>query len=226
MPHDSTIQTTVTGFNNVPDFAKGQVRDLRVRWALEEIDKSYRMELMDAFVPRPSGYYARQPFGQVPAFNDGEIELFETGSILLYLGEQDERLLPQDPQARWTATTWLFAGLNSVEPAIMQHVWLDLFHADKDWSKPAATAAAAFRDQRLERLADALGEREWLAGSFSVADIMMVTILRELTPEHLAAMSSNLANYRERGEARPAFQKALAGQMADFIPDTAKGEVA
>jgi glutathione S-transferase len=215
MPIDPNAVTEVVGFCNVPDFAKGKVRDLRVRWALEEIGRPYRTTLYDAFAKRPAELLARQPFGQVPALSDGTVDLFESGAILLYLGEQDERLLPREGQAKWDAVAWLIAALNSIEPAIMNYVWVTLFNAQAEWSKAAEPAARQFMEQRLKRLADALAGKDWLAGRFSVADIMMVTVLRNLPDEQ--PIEPALAEYRRRGEARPAFQQALADQLSQFV---------
>ena len=208
---------TITGFSNVPDFAKGMVRDLRIRWALEEVGRPYRMDLLDAMAKRPDGYRDWQPFGQVPAFADGTVRMFETGAILLYLGEQDERLLPADPQPRWQAVSWLIAALNSIEPSLTQVVILDFFQRGKDWSAGAREGAVAFASQRLKDLSQALGEREWLAGPFSIADIMMVTVLRSIGHTDLLDQFPNLVAYRQRGEARPAFARAMEGQMGDFV---------
>ena len=208
---------TITGFSNVPDFAKGMVRDLRIRWALEEVGRPYRMDLLDAMAKRPDGYRDWQPFGQVPAFADGTVRMFETGAILLYLGEQDERLLPADPQTRWQAVSWLIAALNSIEPSLTQVVILDFFQRGKDWSAGAREGAVAFASQRLKDLSQALGEREWLAGPFSIADIMMVTVLRSIGHTDLLDQFPNLVAYRQRGEARPAFARAMEGQMGDFV---------
>jgi glutathione S-transferase len=211
---------TITGFGNVPAFAKGMVRDLRIRWALEEVGRPYRMDLLDAMAPRPEGYRAWQPFGQVPAFDDGQVRMFETGAILLYLAEREERLLPADPQTRWQAVSWLIAALNSVEPALTQVVILDFFHKGKDWAAAARKGAIAFAAMRLRDVSEALGEREWLAGPFSIADIMMVTVLRCVNHTDLLQQFPNLVAYRERGEARPAFVQALADQMAGFAAET------
>ena len=217
MPVDPNAPTEITGFDNVPPFARGRVRDLRIRWALEEIGRPYHARLFDAFRPRPEDYFAWQPFGQVPAFDDGKVRLFESGAILLYLGEQDERLLPREPQQRWQAIAWTFAALNSIEPMVMTLVFVDVFHGDKPWSKQARPDVLPMLDQRLQRLADALDGKKWLAGRFSVADIVMVTVLRNLPPGgELLAKFPALAGFQARGEARPAFQRGLADQMAAF----------
>jgi glutathione S-transferase len=206
----------VTAFNWVPDFAKGLVRDLRARWAFEEIGRPYQTELFGAAKPRPDAYLEWQPFDQVPAFADGDLKFFETGAILLYLGEQDERLLPAEGQARWNAISWLFAALNSVEPVIQRIVSYDIFHKDEAWAPEAREASLGMCRQKLKRVADALGDSEWLAGSFSIADIAMVTVLNNLRHTGLVAELPTLAAYRRRGTERPAYQRALAAQLADF----------
>lgn len=216
MPQDSSAPTLITGFSKVPEFAHGRVRDIRIRWALEEIGRPYRTQLFDAFQPRPDGYRDWQPFGQVPAYDDGNVRLFESGAILLHLGEQDERLLPRGGEARSQAISWLIAALNSVEPALMNVVWIELFNAGKDWSRAALPDAAAFARLRLKSLSDAVGEREWLAGPFSIADVMMVTVLRDVDHTDMIAGFPNLAAYKARGEARPAFGRALSDQLAGF----------
>lgn len=216
MPIDQTAPTLVTGFDNVPPFARGMVRDMRVRWALEEIDRAYCPRLMDAFAPRPDGYRDWQPFGQVPAFDDGEMRLFETGAILLYLGEQDERLLPRDPAGRWAATSWLIAALNSVEPMLMQIVNLDVFQAGKPWTKEARPSAVEMARTRLKSTEEALGDKDWIAGRFSIADIMMVTVLRNIDHTDILGDFPALGAYKARGQARPAFQRALADHLAGF----------
>ncbi|MEO6093812.1 MAG: glutathione S-transferase family protein [Novosphingobium sp.] len=226
MPLDSNAATIVTGFANAPEMAHGIVRDIRVRWACEEIGRPYRTELFDAMSPRPDSYRQWQPFGQVPAFNDGERRLFESGAILLYLGEQDERLLPRDPDTRWQAIEWLIAGLNSVEPILMQIVAYDFFYRGKDWAAAARPAAVALAEQRLKSLSDAFGDRAWLAGQFTVADIIMVTVLRNLRHTDIVAGFPGLAAYQARGEARPAFQQALADQLAGFGSAQTQGEPA
>jgi glutathione S-transferase len=216
MPLDPTADTVVTGFAHVPEFAHGVVRDIRIRWALEEIGRPYRTELFDAMTPRPDDYREWQPFGQVPAFADGKVRLFESGAILLYLGEQDERLLPVNREARWQATAWLISALNSVEPMLMQIVSLDIFQADKPYAKDARGYAVDFAKTRLTSVAEALGDKDWLTGRFTIADIMMVSVLRNLRHTDIVAGFPTLAAYQARGEARPAFQRALADQIAEF----------
>lgn len=216
MSLDANADIVITGFRNVPEFAQGVVRDMRIRWALQEIDRPYRTQLLDAMNPRPDAYRDWQPFGQVPAFDDGKVRLFESGAILLYLGDQDERLLPADPEGRWEATAWLIGALNSVEPMLMQIVSLDIFLADKPWSKEARPSAVDFAGTRLKSVSDALGDKDWLTGRFTVADIMMVTVLRNVRHTDIVATFPNLGAYQARGEARPAFRRALADQIAGF----------
>jgi glutathione S-transferase len=216
MPLDPNARTVVTGLNNAPDFTHGLVRDIRIRWALEEIGRPYRTRLFDAMAPRPADYRDWHPFNQVPALDDGEVRLFESGAILLYLGDQDERLLPRDAAGRWQATAWLIGALNSVEPTLMQIVSLDIFLADEPWAKAARPSAVEAARWRLAPVAEALGDREWLTGRFTVADIMMVTVLRSLGHTDLVGDYPKLAAYQARGEARPAFQRALADQAADL----------
>jgi glutathione S-transferase len=218
---ETASRPVVTAFDWVPEFARGLVRDLRVRWALEEIGRAYDSELLNARAPRPEEYLARQPFDQVPAFNDGELRIFETGAILLYLGERDQRLLPAQGQARWDAIAWLFSALNSVEPVVQRITSYDLFHKDKPWMPDAREASLGLCKQKLKRVADALEGKDWLAGTFSVADIAMITVLNNLRHTDLVAEYPALAEYKARGEARPAYKRALDAQYADFTPETA-----
>jgi glutathione S-transferase len=218
---ETSTRPVVTAFDWVPDFARGLVRDLRVRWALEEIGRPYDTELLNARAPRPAEYLARQPFDQVPAFRDGELNLFETGAILLYLGEQDERLLPAAGQVRWDAIAWLFSALNSVEPVLQRIVSYDVFYKDHPWAPGAREAIDGLCRKKLERVNAALEGKEWLAGQFSVADIAMVTVLNILRHTDLVAEYPALAAYKARGEARPAYKRALDAQYADFTNELA-----
>lgn len=213
-------QVEITGFDWVPDFAEGFVRDLRPRWACEEIGLPYSMRLLNAAAPRPEAYFREQPWGQVPALVDrGEdLNLFESGAILLHLGEKDERLLPRDPQGRATAISWLFAAYNSVEPFMFELSNIEIFAAGEQWAELRRPSLMDDLSQRLDRLSAAIDGRDWLAGRFSVADIAMATVLREAEGTSLIDDRPVLAAYLERAIARPAFKAALAAQLADFKP--------
>lgn len=209
----------ITGFNWVPDFARGYVRDLRPRWACEELGLPYAMRLISPMPPKPPAYLCEQPWGQVPVLHDGDVQLFESGAILLHLGERDERLLPRDPQGRATVIAWLFAALNSVEPWMFELATVTIFSASEQWAKLREPGLLADTGKRLDGLADALGEREWLGDRFSVADIAMVTVLRNADHGNLMSGRPRLSDYVARGTARPAFQRALAAQLADLQPE-------
>lgn len=206
---------TITAFEWVPPFARGFVRDLRPRWACEEIGMDYAVRLVSA-VAKPDWYFLEQPWGQVPVIEEEGRTLFESGAILLHLGEKDERLLPRDPAARDRAISWLFAAYNSIEPWRFEHANVTIFSAGEEWARLRRPGLEAQLGQRLDRLAAAMGDREWLAGAFSIADIAMVTVLREMAGSALLADRPVLADYVARGMARPAFQAALAAQLADF----------
>lgn len=217
MPVDPSAPIEVTAFAWVPDFARGQVRDLRVRWALEEVGESYRTRLLGG--ERSADYYREQPWGQVPTYTEGSLHLFESGAIVLHIAEQHEILLPRDPVGRGRAICWLFAALNTVEPPAMALANAELFNADKDWSAGAATTFSENVAGRLARLSDWLGTSEWLEQSFTVGDLMMIATLRGIGDGSLVRAQPNLAAYVARGEQRPAFQRALAAQMGDFVAD-------
>lgn len=209
----------ITAFNWVPDFARGYVRDLRPRWACEEIGLPYATRLISPVPPKPAWYFDEQPWGQVPVLHDGAIELFESGAILLHLAEKDPQLLPRDPQQRATVLAWLFAAFNSVEPGLFELGNVMLFAKDEEWAKLRRPSLMEHLGTRFDRLADALGEREWLGDGFSVADIAMVTTLRNADNSPLLGDRPALAAYVARGMARPAFQRAMAAQLADFRPE-------
>lgn len=215
MPIDPHASLTITGFDWVPDFARGHVRDLRPRWACEEIGLAYAERLISA-VRRPPSHYADQPWGQVPVIEDDGIRLFESGAILLHLGQKHPGLLPDEPQQRADALSWLFAAFNSVEPMMFELVQVNLFAAGEPWAELRKPSLMAFIGGRLDRLATALGERDWLAGPFSIADIAMATVLRAAGDTDLLAERPVLAAYLARATARPAFERALAAQLAAF----------
>jgi glutathione S-transferase len=214
----STIK--VSAYRWVPPFAQGLVRDLRVRWALEEAGMPYEERLLD-FRNKPDGYRKLQPFGQVPTFEQDGLVLFETGAIVLHIAERSTLLLPPDPSARARATSWMFAALNSVEPSIMSLIQIDLKFAGDAAATQVREAAVDAVKGRLESVAAWLGERDYLEGRFTAGDLLMVTVLRILRHTDMVTTMPALAAYRERCEARPAFQKALAAQMAVFAENEA-----
>ena len=206
----------ITAFKWVPPAAAGLVRDLRVRWALEEAGLSYRVRLFDGGSDRPADYYREQPFGQVPFYREGDLNLFESGAIVQHIGEKDECLLPRDENGRARAIQWTYAAVNSVEPALINLFLVDIFYADQQWAKLRKPGAEDFARLKLKRVSDWLGQSEWLEDRFTIGDLMMVTVLRIARHTELVAERPNLAAYLARGEAKPAFQRALAAQLDDF----------
>ena len=226
MPVDSTANAEVTAYRWVPDFAQGLVRDLRVRWALEEIDRPYRVRLLDVTKPRPEDYFCEQPFGQVPAYRDDEVQLFESGAILIHIGLQDERLLPSDHAQKMRAIAWVIASLNSVEPAIFPLLMINVFNKGEAWTEEARPKFMERLDSRLKCVSNALGDKEWLEDRFTIADLMLVTVLRQLRAGRVLEQYPNLVALVARGEARPAFQRALADQLAVFADNEPEPQLA
>lgn len=226
MPVNSSAETEISAFRWVPPFAAGLVRDLRPRWALEEIGRDYRVRLLDGMNPRPEEYFAEQPFGQVPIYCDSKVQLFESGAILIHLGLNDERLLPADESKRMRGIAWLIAALNSVEPMIFELINIDIFNAGEAWTKERRPQVVEKIRARLKLLANALGGQDWLEGRFTIGDLMMVSVLRNLRHTDLVSEQPILAAYVARGEARPAFQRALADQLSVFDEYQPEGAVA
>ena len=205
---------TISAFRRVPDFAKGQVRDLRARWALEEAGLPYRTRLLAQGDQDKADYRGLQPFGQVPILEEDGKVLFETGAIVLHIGARSEALLPNDLDARARATQWLIAALSSIEPHIMNVVAVELFFADQDWAKQRQPGAREFASRRLAALATALGDKPYLDGErFTAGDLMMTTVLR-IVPDLVT--DPRLVAYVERCTARLAFRRAYDAQMGDF----------
>lgn len=215
MPTDPNAAVHITAFSWVPDFAKGLVRDLRVRWALEEAGIAYSVRKFHGMAERPAEYLAEQPFSQVPAYSDGEVSMFESGAIVLHIAERSPELLPADAQGRARAVSWVFAALNSVEPFVQQLAGIDLFYAEEDWAK-TRPGMVELVEGRLGKLADHLGERDWLEEGFTAGDLMMAHVLQNLRQTDILGGYPTLAAYLARCEARPAYQRALAAQMDDF----------
>ena len=211
----------VTAFRWVPPFAQGLVRDLRVRWALEEAGLPYETRLIGFEDRDTPEHRARQPFGQVPVYEEQEgdgppFTLFESGAIVLHIAERSGSLLPRDPAARTRAIQWMFAALNSIEPHLQAFGFVAGPYKDEQWAKLRLPSAREMAEKRLDELAARLGEREWLEEEFTAADLLMVSVLRILRSSDLVASRPSLAAYQARGEARPAFERALAAQLAPF----------
>lgn len=215
MPLNPDASIEITAFRWVPEFAQGLVRDLRARWALEEAGLDYKVRLLGQ--PRPPEYLAEQPFDQVPCFSDGIVRIFETGAIVQYIGEHSEALLPRDTQERYRAIQWTYAALNSVEPAILNLLLIDIFFVGEEWAKLRRPGAEDFARLKLRRVSEWLGDKPFLEGNrFTIGDLVMTTTLRFLRHTQLVAEFSNLAEFLKRNEARPAFQQALSDQLATF----------
>ena len=208
---------TISAFKWVPQFAQGQVRDLRARWALEEAGLPYRTRLLELGDQDKPEYRALQPFGQVPILEEDDHVLFESGAIVLYIGERSETLLPKEATARARATQWLIAALNSIEPHLMNVAVLDLFYANEEWAKLRRPGAVEFAQKRLAALSNSLGAKPYLDGDrFTAGDLMMTTVLRILKHTDIVTSDRRLAAYIERCTARAAFKRALDAQIGDF----------
>jgi glutathione S-transferase len=206
----------VSAFRWVPPFAQGYVRDLRVRWALEEAGLSYKATLIDPQIKTSQEYRAWQPFAQVPAYRDDEVEMFESGAIVLHIAAKSEALAPKD-EAGWARTmTWVLAALNSVEPHVQNLVAIDFFHAGEAWTKERRPQVEAMVNGRLEALSHWLDGKDYLEGRFTAGDLVMTTVLRMLVNSGVLSRFPVLDAYRRRGEARPAFGRAMEAQMQPF----------
>jgi glutathione S-transferase len=206
----------LTGFRWVPPFAAGLVRDLRVRWALEEAGLPYEQHLIGQEDKDTPEYRRLQPFGQVPVIED-DFVLFESGAIVLHIAERSETLLPKDPEGRAHAIQWIFAALNSIEPHVQNLALIDIFYPDEEWAKLRRPGAQEMAERKLDALEARLQGRDYLDGDvFTAGDLMMTTVLRILRHTDLVAARPNLDAYQRRCESRPAFQKALADQLASF----------
>jgi glutathione S-transferase len=215
MPINPNAAIEITASRWVPEFAQGLVRDLRARWALEEAGLDYRVRLLGS--PRPSEYLKEQPFDQVPTLRDGDVQIFESGAIVQYIGDKTEALLPRDTPGRYRAIQWTYAALNNVEPALINLLLIDKFFTNEEWAKLRRPGAVDFAKLKLKRVSDWLGDKQWLEGDrFTIGDLIMVTTLRFLRHTDLVDQFPNLAGFLKRGEARPAFQQALSDQLAAF----------
>ena len=206
----------LTAFRWVPEFAQGYVRDLRIRWALEEAGLPYEVKLIDPEIQASESYRRWQPFGQVPAYRDEAVEMFESGAIALHIAEKSEALASRDLADRARSTAWVLAALTSIEPRAQTLIELAEFHAGEPWAQARLPQAQAMMDRRLASLSAWLGDKDYLEGRFTVGDLIMVTVLRELVGCGALMRFPALEAYRRRGEARPAFQRAMEAQLRAF----------
>ncbi|PJG51521.1 glutathione S-transferase [Bradyrhizobium forestalis] len=210
------MHPTITAFERSPDRGRGQARDMRVRWALEEVGQPYDVRLVSFEAMKQPAHRALHPFGQIPTYEDGDLALFESGAIVLHLAERHDGLLPKDSNGRARAIAWMFAALSTMEPPIVELTMAMLVERDKSWY---AERLPLLQDRvriRLGELSRRLGKADWLAGAFSAGDLMMVTVLRRLNTSGLLDEYPDIAAYVARGEARPAFRRAFDAQLAVF----------
>jgi len=225
MPMKPDAEIEITALPWVPPGAQGLVKDLRVRWALEEAGLDYRVRLVGP--ERPPGYSEDQPFNQVPCFRDEKVQIFESGAILQYIGEKSDALLPSDAQRKHRAIQWTYAAVSSIEPFVQFRALLNVVFADQEWAEPAKPTFDHYARLRLQQLYGRLGDKTWLEGDrFTIGDLMMVTVLRIADRSGQLADFPTLAAYVKRGEARPAFQQALSDQLAAFRENEPQGEAA
>lgn len=207
---------TITAFAQSPDQGQGQARDMSVRWALEEAGQPYNVRLLSFKAMKEPAHLALQPFGQIPTYEEGDLALFESGAIVLHVAGHHAGLLPDDANARARAITWMFAALTTVQPPIVELEQAPYQEGDKPWHGERLPLLEDRVRDRLEELSRRLGDAEWLEGAFSAGDLLMVMVLRRLNGSGLLEEQPNLADYVARGEARPAFQRAFAAQLAVF----------
>ena len=205
---------TITAFERSPDGGKGLARDTRVRWALEEAGQPYGVRLVSFRAMKEPAHLALHPFGRIPTYEEGDLALFETGAIVFHIAERHAGLLPKDANARARAITWMFAALNTVEPPILEFANAKLLEGDKPWSRERLPLVADRVRVPLGQLSARLGDADWLDGAFSAGDLLMVSVLLRLRPSGILDEFPNLAAYVARGEARPAYQRAFAAQLA------------
>jgi len=207
---------TITAFAQSPDRGRGLARDMRVRWALEEVGQGYDVDLVSFAELKQPDHRARNPFGQIPTFRDGELTLFESGAIVLHIAQAHPGLLPDDANARARAVTWMFAALNTIEPPIVELSMAFLLEQDRSWYNERRAMLVERVQVRLTELANHLGDADWLDGGFSAGDLLMVTVLRRLGTSGLLEGYPTLSAYIARAEARPAYQRAFGAQLAVF----------
>jgi glutathione S-transferase len=207
---------TITAFEHSPDGGKGLARDIRVRWALEEVGQPYQVRFLSFAAMKEEAHLALQPFGQIPTYEENGLTLFESGAIVFHIAEHHPGLMPAEAKARARAVTWLFAALNTIEPPILELQTARWLEGDKSWYAARLPLVQERIRERLGPLSARLGDGEWLDGAFSAADLMMVSVLLRLRPSGLLDEFPTLAAYVARGEARPAYRRAFDDQLAAF----------
>ena len=212
---------TITAFERSPDGGKGLARDTRVRWALEEVGQPYEVRPVSFTAMKQPAHRELHPFGQIPTYQEGDLTLFESGAIVFHIAERHSGLLPADPDARARAITWMFAALSTVEPPILDFANTKVVESNEPWAKQRLPLVVDRVHARLRDLSRRLGDADWLDGAFSAGDLMMVHVLQRLKPSGLLGEHPTLAAYVARAEARPAYQRAFAAQLALNAPATA-----
>lgn len=207
---------TITAFANSPDRGQGQARDMRVRWALEELGQPYDVRLVSFDEMKQPAHLALHPFGQIPTYEQGDLALFESGAIVLHVAQSHPGLLPEDATARARAVMWIFAALNTVEPPIVEWEQARYHERDRPWHQARLPLLEKRIRDRLEQLSARLGDADWLDGAFSAGDLTMATVLRRLEGSGILDGYPSLGAYVARGEARPAYRRAFAAQLAVF----------
>jgi glutathione S-transferase len=207
---------TITAFEESPDQGQGQARDMRVRWALEEVGQPYDVRLVSFQAMKQTPHLSRHPFGQIPTYEEGDLVLFESGAIVFHIAQRHAGLLPDDANARARAITWMFAALSTVEPPIVELEAATLIERDKPWYADRLPMLDDRIRKRLDELSARLGGAEWLDGAFSAGDLLMVTVLRRLEGSGILEDYPSLCAYVDRGKARPAYKRAFAAQLAVF----------
>ena len=214
---------TITAFERSPDRGQGLARDMRVRWALEEVGQAYDVRLLSFSEMKESAHRMLHPFGQIPTYEEGDLALFESGAIVFHIAEHHAGLLPDDANGRARAIAWMFAALNTVEPPIVDRGMAWLFDRDKTWYEERMAILEDRVHVRLRELSSRLGDADWLDGAFSAGDLLMVTVLRRLNGSGLVEKYPNLSGYVARGEARPAYERAFEDQLAVFTSQLPNG---
>jgi len=217
------VKPTITAFERSPDRGRGLARDMRVRWALEEVGQPYDVRLVSFKTMKESAHRERNPFGQIPTYEEGDLTLFESAAIILHIAERHAGLLPADAKARARAIAWMFAALSTVEPPIVERAAMVLMERDKSWYEERLRMIEDRVRARLGELSDRLGRADWLDGAFSAGDLLMVHVLRRLEGSGLLEEYPNVSAYVARGAARPAYQRAFAAQLAVFTGKPASG---